>query len=321
MENQFRLSSNNLYHFTSSIDTLKKILMTGFRFNLMSETLPIKDEIVSQEIFGVCFCDLKKDDSKFHSDCYGHYAIAITKGWGIKNEITPVWYVHENSIGIRKKYRTLNNYYRDVLAAHRSNPSIIDFDLNYLFLTIMQIQGRVSQKDLKTEINTNKDFENELKKLGNEYDDFYDLISCETKYLELFTKYLNAVMFRITELQNELIARDFFMRTYSEDFKCKRTNQIIKNKVLYDEREWRAIKIITVGRTYDDRMKRLNDVVEKGYFPDDDNIVFGNNDLVAILVENDEEKAELINYAEKSKLLVSTKILSEKIKTWSEYQE
>lgn len=287
----------------------------------MTEKLPITDNMIQQAIFGICFCDLKKKDSKFHRECYGNYAFVFTKDWGIRHGISPVRYVHENSTGIRKEYRQINNYYRNILKASRNNSENIDFELNYLFTLILQIQGKFTKHDLITEANSNSDFLKEIQELGSEYDDFHTYLSKDQKYLETFSKYIHSLIYRITELHNELFERDFFMRNYAEDFTCPKTNESIKNKVLYDEREWRAIKIKEIGRNNDSRMEELKKSTVNGFLPENDNIKFNKNDLIAILINSKEEKEELINLSKSDSLLLDFNGNSNKIVLWDDYTD
>ena len=76
-------------------------------------------------------------------------------------------------------------------------------------------------------------------------------------------------------LYDELEHRDAYVRNYSENFKHHSTG-VHENKILYDEREWRAIK-------------PWKDKFFTGKLPDflseEENLIFEDDDVVAILVE------------------------------------
>ncbi len=46
----------------------------------------------------VSFCDIPLSQIKEHIENYGNYAIGLSKEWGIDNGISPVLYVHKNSM-------------------------------------------------------------------------------------------------------------------------------------------------------------------------------------------------------------------------------
>lgn len=45
----------------------------------------------------VCFCDIPLASATDHMARYGHYAIGLTKEWGIRNGIAPILYTHPQS--------------------------------------------------------------------------------------------------------------------------------------------------------------------------------------------------------------------------------
>lgn len=57
-----KLSSNYLFHYTKSIATVQEILKKGFRFGLVTETIPYKK--YTRDNFMVCFCDIKSAKQK-----------------------------------------------------------------------------------------------------------------------------------------------------------------------------------------------------------------------------------------------------------------
>lgn len=45
----------------------------------------------------VCFCDIPLSNISEHTKKYGNYAIGIKKTWAMKQGVTPILYVHDNS--------------------------------------------------------------------------------------------------------------------------------------------------------------------------------------------------------------------------------
>lgn len=91
------ISSNTLFQFTKSIDTLEAILKSkGFwpRYCI---------EFGWNQKFAVpmcCFCDIPLAAIKPHMEFYGHYGLGMTKEWAIKKGISPVMYhIRESKMG------------------------------------------------------------------------------------------------------------------------------------------------------------------------------------------------------------------------------
>lgn len=103
------VSANTLFHFTK-FDAIKSILFSkGFWPSYSEEHLEtvIKDSPYSVAYVPVvCFCDLKliqllnTVDSK-HTEHFGNCGIGLSKKWGIDNRVSPIVYVHENSVAAR----------------------------------------------------------------------------------------------------------------------------------------------------------------------------------------------------------------------------
>jgi hypothetical protein len=316
------LSSDYLYHFTHSLSAVKGILNAGFRFCVLKESLPAADAFITQLMFGVCFCDIRKEDSFQHRNCYGHYSIVLKKEWGKRNGVSPVRYVHSNSPGIFGKYRKLVNQYTRFLEAHRKQPTI-DFEVSLLLITILSQEKKIIENDLIDEFNFNPNLLNEFKSVEDEFNDFFDFLNNEKHkvHLETFSKYFYALNSKIRELHNELFQRDFFMRSYAADTFCKRTGKEEKNKVLYDEKEWRAIKIKELGKNIDQRMIAIKNAEKIGHLPDEDNLMFNHDDLVAIIVNREDEKKELIDSVHQFRILEGFKTFSKFVFTYEEFEE
>jgi hypothetical protein len=108
MRTEISLSSNTLFHFTNTAENLINILTSGFspKFcleqfgtnHLMSGKSISKDQEDWEEAIPItCFCDLPISHISSHLEFYGSYGIGLSKNWGIKNGLTPLTYIHENS--------------------------------------------------------------------------------------------------------------------------------------------------------------------------------------------------------------------------------
>ena len=95
------LSSATLFHFTHSLDTLKKIISEGFKPFYSSEDLRMFGVPECPGIPMISFCDIPLSQTQNHVDGYGYYAIGFDKKWGMKKNISPVHYIYEGSICAR----------------------------------------------------------------------------------------------------------------------------------------------------------------------------------------------------------------------------
>ena len=113
MEKDSKLSTNRLFHYTNIKEKLLKILSEGFRPSYSLEKLgiikkddlliaisellakPIPEEEITDE-FAIpmsCFCDIPLNLVEKHVKVYGNFAIGMTKEWGERQAICPVFYI------------------------------------------------------------------------------------------------------------------------------------------------------------------------------------------------------------------------------------
>ena len=81
--------------------------------------------------------------------------------------------------------------------------------------------------------------------------------------------------------------------------------------MFYDEREWRAVK--------HPLKDEIDESFENKHLPIEKNLKFSDEDLIAILVENETNKQELIDYLESSDLLISKQKTLNKIFLINDY--
>jgi len=101
------LTSNTLFHFTSSLDNLVGILTNEFQPHYSLEDFsvlrkkPSAKEDMALAFPMVSFCDIPLSQASSHMSTYGSYALGLTKAWGQKRGLTPVMYVHSNAVTVR----------------------------------------------------------------------------------------------------------------------------------------------------------------------------------------------------------------------------
>jgi hypothetical protein len=85
--------SDNLFHFTKSLDVLKLILKNGIypRYCLEDiEWFGVDDKYLAFPMS--CFCDIPLSRISEHTNFYGNYGLGMCKEWGAKNKLNPVVY-------------------------------------------------------------------------------------------------------------------------------------------------------------------------------------------------------------------------------------
>jgi hypothetical protein len=107
------ISADYLFHFTKRFENLVSILKEGFCPNYCLENWRALDEnLLHIGIPMVCFCDIPEKFIKPHKNKYGPYGIAMGKNWGIEKKITPITYVHKDSLNY-KSLQTLWKIYEE----------------------------------------------------------------------------------------------------------------------------------------------------------------------------------------------------------------
>ena len=89
------LSSTTLFHFTSSLDVIQKILLGGIKYGLFAEKLPKGN--LAYFVRGISFCNIPLSMISEHVEWYGHYAIGIKRSALRALGASPVFYVHSDT--------------------------------------------------------------------------------------------------------------------------------------------------------------------------------------------------------------------------------
>ncbi|MEE1211721.1 MAG: abortive infection system antitoxin AbiGi family protein [Treponema sp.] len=121
------ISSDNLHHFTHSLEILQSILLNGFYPHITEEDISFILKYIPNAKAGfpiVCFCDLPNNFLEIHKKQYGNYGLSLSKEWGIKKGINPVMYVSDKNAQVMNYYRSiqqfiLNKDFSDFIDAHK----------------------------------------------------------------------------------------------------------------------------------------------------------------------------------------------------------
>lgn len=315
-----RLSSDHLYHFTKSSETISKIINNGFRFSLCDESINFKS--FSKKLFNISFCDIIFEESENHRKYYGDNSIVLSKKWGIKNGVSPVRYIHSNSPGLSESYILQRKNYHLFEGVSLNFHKTFTFELLYLFSSLREFKEKPGI-DFGKEIQSNQnEFTNEYYKRLNEYKNLYSTLESRSKKdAELFTKYIGTLIRKITELQNELTERDNFTRLYEDNFKCPVQNKTL-HRILYDEREWRAIHLKEIGdNDSGEQISVISSYLKQGYLPTKYNLKFSDKDVIAIIVKDKKAKEIIIEETQSKNCLLSNVFIKNKIYTIKEFNE
>lgn len=119
------IKSNSLFHFTPKEEYLLDILENGFWPRYCSEDIEwlipkdfknelerqgkdnfwetLTKELIKYNISSIaypmsCFCDIPLSKITAHTDFYGGFGLGMTKEWGIRKRLNPIFYLSDNSI-------------------------------------------------------------------------------------------------------------------------------------------------------------------------------------------------------------------------------
>lgn len=276
-----RLSSDFLYTYTTKCDNIKLMLKHGLRHSMNKEKLPYKNS--EQHNFIVCFCDILPGQSDYHKSVYGNYGIAFTKEWGIENEISPIRYIHKTSTGASKSYVQVKNDLRE------SRKTLLDGNQIDYFLSLI-LHSSAREKGLLTKDSIDKEIGNvALQKYLGEIDKSYADKRAkfgDTDLSVIFNEWVIPILHMLEKSVDELEKRDALLRIYQDDFRY------VKDKILYDEREWRSVKFITEQQSKANP-SLLSGAMKNEFLPETYNLKFELKDIAAILVESEVEKNEI----------------------------
>lgn len=109
------ISANTLFHFTRDYGTLLSILKSKFYPRLCLEQRIMSELDLRLAVPMVCFCDIPLSQISEHTLKYGEYAIGIKKNWAIEQGVSPILYVHDNSLILKTVLSEIKEISKDVL--------------------------------------------------------------------------------------------------------------------------------------------------------------------------------------------------------------
>lgn len=302
-----RLSSDQLYHFKSDPKIIQSILQYGFRHNMWPENIPYKTS--EQNNFIICFCDIKFDQAAYHRTIYGNNAIVLTKELGIANGVSPVRYIHHHSPGVSKAYLQSRNRWREIREASGDDADTTMMD--YTLFSLLLDQDQLRHDSLHNDV-ADPAISDELQNLEEQF--FAMLEGTKQTRTDLFlSRCFRTLYNRLGTLHNELESRDAFMRIYQDDFKHPSSPDPIKDKVLYDEREWRSIK-------FPNTVEKATAVADK-FLPSAYNLLFSDDNVVAILLQDQQALDELQLFLSSTTTLLDPTLTLPKLQLIDDYVE
>lgn len=105
------ISSNSIFHFTSSKENLKGILSDNFKIKYCRELMPFKEEELGVYVPMVSFCEIPLSRVKDHVSKYGGYGVGLDRSWAIRNRLNPVTYVEKDSNLAASYYSAIKYYF------------------------------------------------------------------------------------------------------------------------------------------------------------------------------------------------------------------
>lgn len=224
------VTSETLFHFTTSLKNLQSILSKKFHLTYCQEKYTLQNETHDYYFPMISFCDIPLSLAKDQIDKYGSYAIGLTKEWGIRNNLNPIVYLETNSLLAQDIQEDLDRISNIVKVQRRLTIKHLDF-LPKVQLELKRLAKTISDKS------NDKDFN--LLKERKEVDKLLEDALFEFKNASQITKYLKEIV------DSKL---NFFRYVKNYQGVLVRQNKTFKNYRFYDEREWRYVPAINDQR-------------------------------------------------------------------------
>lgn len=134
--------SHTLFHFTDSVETLEKIIRTGFWPRYCAEDFRWYNEQLGYVAYPlVSFCDIPLTRIKDHVGFYGGFGFGMSREWAIRARLNPVIYLSENSA---LRYSILNLAQPEYFVLPAQVPKFIDHLFEVLAL-IKPLSGKMTR--------------------------------------------------------------------------------------------------------------------------------------------------------------------------------
>ena len=134
-----------------------------------------------------CFCDIKINETTFHRNSYGQNALVLSKDRGMKNGITPVRYIHENSVGLDFDYMLTKSIFRELRKGN--NDDMLGLFSEILIFSYLKDQDKITHDSIDTTIKNNPNLRIDITNIQNELNSkLFEGLSEERS--KIFQKYL-----------------------------------------------------------------------------------------------------------------------------------
>ena len=134
------IQADTLFNFTTKIEYLVESLRRKKlfpRYNVEDISYLHISNIDKIAILMKCFCDINLHRLDIHLNWYGHYGLAFSKEWGMKQAIQPVHYINQSS----RLCADFSEAFCAALTAKRENESPEQITMkNYLLHNLMYLK-------------------------------------------------------------------------------------------------------------------------------------------------------------------------------------
>ncbi len=227
-----QVTSETLFHFTTSLKNLQNILSKKFNLTYCNEKFTLNNENHDYYFPMISFCDIPLALAKDQIDKYGSYAIGLTKEWGIRNQLNPVVYLEKNSLLAQDIQDDIDKLFNIVKAISSTDNKHIEF-------LKIKIQAEIANfpKALQLDSSLEKKVVMEvlISKIDNLFDDTN--LAVETS-MQIFSDLEDLVYSKL----------NFYRYVKNYQGTLFRQNKPIRNYRFYDEREWRYVPAISDTR-------------------------------------------------------------------------
>lgn len=273
---------------------------------MKKEKFPI--EILSAKIFMICICDIKPEEAAIHRRHYGNYAVVLRKSWGIEHGVTPVQYIHKNSLPKSPNYWEMKALFGDVIIEAQQGNDKLVMMLLIKSLLIDKLKKQHSITDAQYGA-IKADLEEGFKKT---------ISSLTLEQGQAFANYLSSLFNRLMTFNALFERRNAYLKAYEGEL--AKEGGASGTKVFYDEREWRAVRFITVKDRIEDK-NYYDRAIRERQLPDECNLKFTNADIIAVLVEDEESVEEIREFICTQETLLNYESVKDKIHPIYQFSE
>jgi len=299
-----QVTSDTLFHFTTSAKNLESILSKKFQLTYCKETFTLDYQSHDYFVPMVSFCDIPLSLAKNQIDKYGSYAIGMTKEWGIRNKLNPVVYIEKDSLlGIDVQVSLDDTLtLMDVIHRMITSGSAI---MKILESTKYFENQNNSITKFTDKVNSIKGFKDEMEKRNaiKSLTEELNSIKAFNENLKTYKTILGEYSGSITQLNkilHDTADSKFYFFRYIKNYQGSLTRQgkINKNYRFYDEREWRYVPAISDKRVEtllnEEQYKKYRSASKMKPLIDKISLNFTSEDIKYLIVKSNKDIPKLI---------------------------